>query len=181
MNEQKGLNAEHLVFLDESGVTTGMTRRYGRALHKERVVDSAPLNHKKSTTIVSSVRLDGTTTRITLEGALNGEGFKSYLREHLAPVLRAGDIVIMDNLSSHKVKGVAEIIAGTGAVVKYLPAYSPDLNPIEEMWSKVKAHLRKVKARDSERLDEGIVAAFGTITRQNCVGWFSHAGYVPPG
>ncbi|GHV30915.1 IS630 family transposase [Spirochaetia bacterium] len=169
--------ASKLVFLDESGVNIDMTRKYGRAIGKERVVDDAPMRKGKRITILSSVRLDGTTVGIEFEGALNGELFLKYIKEYLAPKLHEGDMVVMDNLSSHKVAGVEEAIKAVKAKVLYLPPYSPDLNPIEEMWSKMKAYLRKKKARILETLMEEIHNAFKTITAENCVGWFGHSGY----
>jgi transposase len=113
-----------------------------------------------------------------MEGSLNGERFLAYVREQLVPSLRAGDIVVMDNLSTHKVEGVKELIKGAKASVLYLPAYSPDLNPIEAMWSKLKAYLRAVKARIKGDLLTAIAEGLKTITADNCVGWWWHAGYA---
>jgi len=127
---QPVLDPEHLVFLDESGANTGMTRLYGRAASHERIVEAVPDTRFHRTTILSSVRLDGTILPIVFEGALNGKIFKAYVTERLVPSLRPGDIVVMDNLSSHKVSGVVEAIEGAGAVVLFLPPYSPDFNPI---------------------------------------------------
>ena len=132
-HSQTKLDANRLVFLDESGVNTGMTRLYGRALKHERVVEAVPDTRFHRTTILSSVRLDGTTVPVVFDGALNGDIFRAYVTHFLAPSLKPGDIVIMDNLSSHKVSGVAESIAAVGASVMFLPPYSPDLNPIELM------------------------------------------------
>jgi transposase len=142
--EQKNLDPSHLVFLDESGVDLGMTRLYGRAAHHERVVDAVPDIRFHRMTILSSVRLNGETIPVIFEGALNGEIFKTYVAQFLAPSLRPGDIVIMDNLSSHKVKDILNPISAVGASVLFLPPYSPDLNPIELMWSKIKTILRKL-------------------------------------
>jgi transposase len=163
------LAPERLVFIDESGVNTGMTGRYGRAAKNRRARDSAPVNHGKPTTVISSVRLDGSTVPPVIPGTMNGEIFKNYISEHLAATLRPGDIVIMDNLSSHKVKGIQEAVETAGAALLYIPPYSPDLNPIEEMWSKLKAYLRKVKARTSENLLAAITDGFKTITAENCI------------
>ena len=172
---------EHLVFLDESGINTDETRHYGRAVGKERVHDSAPLNTPTSTTMLSTIRVDGETVPTFFAGALNGEQFKVYLQEMLAPKLKPGDIVVMDNLRTHKVEGVKEIIETAGATVLYLPPYSPDLNPIEQMWSKIKAFLRKVKARTVDDLYNAIPKAFAAVTCDDCLGWFKCAGYsVPP-
>jgi transposase len=181
IKERKTLPAERLVFIDESGVTTGMTRKHGRALKKNRAYDNAPINHGKSVTIISSVRLDGSTVPFIISGAMNGDVFKSYISEQLLPTLGQGDIVVMDNLSSHKVDGVKKAIEAAGAQVRYIPPYSPDLNPIEEMWSKLKAYLRKVKARTADNLLTAITDGFKTITTENCIGWFTHAGYTQNG
>jgi transposase len=171
------VSGSQLVFLDESGVNTDMTRRYGRAASKERVVDHVPLNTPKSSTIISPIRLDGTTVSNVFEGALNGERFREYLTEHLVPTLKPGDWVVMDNLASHKVAGVADIIRAAGAIPVYLPPYSPDLNPIELMWSKIKAILRKLRLRSVEELVMAIPIAFSRIQPSDCAGWFSHMGY----
>jgi transposase len=171
------VDAKRLVFLDESGVNTNMARRYGRAVGKARVVDHVPLNTPTATTILSAVKLDGTTVSTAFEGAVNGERFKEYLREHLAPTLHQGDLVVMDNLASHKVQGVDNIIRGAGAIPIYLPPYSPDLNPIEQMWSKIKAVLRKLRLRTVEELLAAIPRAFTCIQPSDCFGWFAHIGY----
>jgi transposase len=160
IKEQKGLSAEQRVFLDESGSNTGMTRKYGRAVEKERVYDRAPINHGNQTAIISSIRLCGSTVPVTLSGAMNGEQFKHYITTNLVPALHQGDIVIMDNLSSHKADGIKEAVEKAGATVMYIPPYSPDLNPIEEMRSQLKAYLRKAKARTNDSLLAAIVAGF---------------------
>ena len=167
----------NLVFLDESGVNINETRHYGRAEGGARVHDSAPLNTPTSTTMLSTVRLDGETVYTTMAGSLNGERFKEYLRDSLVPKLRHGDIVIMDNLRSHKVQGVKELIETAGASVLYLPPYSPDLNPIEQMWSKIKAALRALKPRTVGELENAIPKAFDLITSDDILGWFTCAGY----
>ena len=176
---QSTLDANRLVFLDESSVNTGMTRLYGRAPKHERVIDAVPDIRFHRTTILSSVRLDGTTVPFVFEGALNGDTFRVYVTQMLAPTLRPGDIVVMDNLSSHKVSGVVEAIEAVGASVMFLPPYSPDLNPIELMWSKIKAILRKLKVRAKEHLDDAIAFAFNGVMTSDISGWFKHDGYVP--
>jgi transposase len=123
------------------------------------------------------MRITGEKVYTTFSGAVNGEKFKEYLREFLVPTLRPDDIVIMDNLRSHKVSGVAEIIESVGAAILYLPPYSPDLNPIELMWSKIKAFLRMVKARTVDALLEAIPMAFQTVSVEDIAGWVKHAGY----
>jgi len=171
------VDVEKLVFLDESGVNTNMSRRYARSIIGQRANDAIPLNTGKSTTILSSVRLDGTIVPVLFVGAVNRDRFLDYLKEHLVPTLQPGDIVIMDNLRTHKVDGVAALIQSAGAVPVYLPPYCPDLNPIEEMCSKIKAYLRKVKARSSVLLVQAIKDAFSTVSVSDIFGWFEHAGY----
>lgn len=174
---QRTMHAASLVFLDESGVNTNLTRRYGRAKGKARVKDSAPLNTPKATTIVSSVRLDGTTVRKFLSGAMNGSMFLDYIQNELVPSLHVGDLVIMDNLRCHKIKGIKEAIQQTGAQLLYLPPYSPDFNPIEMMWSKLKAILRKVKARTVDTLLTALPKVFQTVSVSDIMGWFRESGY----
>jgi transposase len=166
-----------LVFLDESGINTGMTRLYGRNSSDERVVDYTPDVRFERTSILSSIRINGDMCPLVFEGALNGALFKAYIIQCLAPTLHEGDIVIMDNLTSHKVTGVIDPIIAAGASVVYLPPYSPDFNPIEMMWSKVKAHLRKVKARTSKLLETAIVDALDHVTISDLSAWFTHDGY----
>lgn len=154
-----------------------MTRFYGRAKGKKRVYDYVPARRIKRTTLLSSVRLDGTIAKKVFQGSLNGKIFLDYIQNILVPTLRKGDIVVMDNLSCNKVKGVKETIESVGASVLYLPPYSPDLNPIEMMWSKIKALLRNWKARSSETLNQFIEAAFLAVTTENIDHWFSACGY----
>jgi transposase len=172
------MNPAKLVFLDECGVNTGMTRIYGRGPKNERVVDAVPDTRFHQTTILSSIRLDGTSVPCVFEGALNGELFREYVLKFLAPTLHRGDIVVMDNLSSHKVSGVVEAIETVGAKVMFLPPYSPDLNPIEMMWSKIKAILRKLKTRAKDLLIDNIAFALDCVSASDVAGWFSHDGYL---
>ena len=174
---QKTVDPKKLVFLDESGVNTGMTRLYGRAPKNQRVVDAVPDVRFARTTVLSSVRMDGTIVPCVFEDALNGDIFKEYIRQFLVPTLRSGDIVVMDNLSSHKVSGIVEMIEAAGAQVKFLPPYSPDFNPIELMWSKMKAVLRKIKIRSKELLDDAIATALEAVSVPDIVNWFAHDGY----
>lgn len=171
------MTAEKLVFLDESGVNINMTRHYGRGKGKERVCEDVPFHTPKNTTMLSSIRLDGSLAYCFFQGSVNGEKFLEYIKNILVPTLQKGDIVIMDNLSCHKVKGVKEAIEKVEAKVIYLPAYSPDFNPIEMMWSKIKSLLRKWKARSIDLLDKAIKEAFELITVNDISGWFSKAGY----
>lgn len=171
------LPVDKLVFLDESGVNIDMVRRYGRAKNKNRVNDYAPVNTPKKTTLVSSVRLDGTQAYEFFQGSLNGKNFLSYVKNTLIPTLKKGDIVVMDNLSCHKVKGVKEAIEEAGASVLYLPPYSPDFNPIEMMWSKIKALLRNWKTDTFELLHSVIPDAFSSVSVSDISGWFTASGY----
>jgi len=174
---QGEMDVNKLIFLDESGINTGMTRLYGRSSSDERVVDYIPDVRFERTSILSSIRINGDMVPLVFEGALNGELFKAYISQCLVPTLHEGDIVIMDNLTSHKVKGVVDPIIAVGATVVYLPPYSPDFNPIEMMWSKVKAHLRKVKARSSDLLENAIAEALDLVTAADLTAWFVHDGY----
>lgn len=154
-----------------------MTRLRGRSPKGERLVCHAPHGHWRTTTMISSVRLDGTTACMTIEGATNTEVFYAYVREVLAPSLRRGDIVVMDNLGAHKNERTLALIEAVGAEVRFLPAYSPDLNPIELMWSKVKTLLRKAQARNHTDLLAALASALAAVTPQDALGWFAHCGY----
>lgn len=154
-----------------------MTRRYGRSRGGERCVDDAPHGHWNATTMLSSIRLDGTTACMTVDGATTAEVFREYVRHILVPSLRLGDVVIFDNLSSHKDAESLALIEAAGATPLPLPAYSPDLNPIEKMWSKIKTFLRAAKARTRDALGDAIDQALKTITPQDAHGWFTSCGY----
>lgn len=175
---QNKLDLSRLVFLDESGAKTNMTRLRGRAKGGSRCVDDAPHGHWCTTTMISSVRLDGTTACMAIDDATSAEVFREYVRQVLLPTLRSGDIVVLDNLSAHKDKEALALIAAVGAEVWFLPPYSPDLNPIEKMWSKIKELLRAAKARTSDALLAAIAAALQTITSQDAQGWFASCGYA---
>jgi transposase len=154
-----------------------MTRLRGRSPRGERLVCHAPHGHWCTTTMISSVRLDGTTACITIEGATNTDVFRAYVREVLIPSLRPGDIVVMDNLGAHKNPDTISLIEKVGAEVRFLPAYSPDLNPIELMWSKVKSLLRKTQARTRPDLLAAISSALASVTSLDASGWFTYCGY----
>ena len=168
---------ERLVFLDESSAKTNMIQYYGRAPRGERCFDSAPCGHWNTTTMLSSIRLDGNTECVVFRGALNRDLFESYVEHVLAPSLRPGDIVIMDNLRAHQSSEVIEFIHARQAEVRFLPSYSPDLNPIEKMWSKVKQLLRVLKARTEDALFEAIGTALCLVTADDARGWFRSCGY----
>ena len=167
-----------LVFLDESGVKTNMTRLYGRASGGKRCHDKAPDGRWETVTVLSSIRLDGETESVMFEGAVDRKMFEAYIKEILGPNLRPGDIVIMDNLSSHKSQVAKEFIESRSASYLFLPAYSPDFNPIEKMWSKVKQILRSLKARTQEELFEAVAKALSMVTANDAQGWFKSCGYV---
>ena len=167
-----------LVFIDESGAKTNMTRLYGRAKNGARAVDAAPGGQWDTTTMISSVRLDGSTAPMVIKGATNKEVFKVYVQKFLLPTLNKGDVVILDNLSAHKGKEIRELIESAGIELWYLPPYSPDLNPIEKMWSKVKAILRKLKARTEAELIAAIATALEQVTASDAKNWFKSCGYT---
>ena len=166
-----------MIFLDESSAKTNMTRLRGRAQRGQRVHGAAPHGHWNSTTVIGAMRVDGSTACMAIEGATDTEVFAVYVREVLCPILRPGDLVVMDNLSPHKSEPTLALIRQTGADVLFLPAYSPDLNPIEQMWSKVKNTLRSLEARTRESLLEAIGRALADITPQDTLNWFAHCGY----
>ena len=155
-----------------------MTRLRGRAERGQRVQGSAPHGHWNSTTVIGAMRLDGSTACMAIEGATDTEVFHAYVKEVLSPTLRPGDLVVMDNLAPHKSEPTLARIRQMGADVLFLPAYSPDLNPIEQMWSKVKNTLRSLEARTRESLLEAIGQALAGITPQDTLNWFAHCGYT---
>ncbi len=172
------MELKKLVFIDESGAKTNMTRLYGRAKNGARAVDATPGGHWSTTTMISSIRLDGSTAPMVVNGATNKEVFKVYIEKFLLPTLNKGDVIILDNLSAHKSKEIRELIESAGADLWYLPPYSPDLNPIEKMWSKVKSILRKLKARTEAELITAIAQALDHVTPQDVKGWFKSCGYA---
>ncbi len=177
-NDIKEIPAEHFVFLDESGVNTNLTRRYAWGIGKERIPDSVPLGTPKSTTVLSSIRLNGQSVTTMYQGGTSGDRFVQYLKNDLLPTLQKGDIVVMDNMRSHHVKAVAETFEATGIKIFYLPPYSPDFNPIEKMWSKMKSILRKLKIRSLELLPDAVIYALSQTTQEDCLGWFRSCGYA---
>jgi transposase len=154
-----------------------MTRLRGRAPRGERVHAAVPQGRWQTTTMISSIRVDGTTACMALDGPTDAEVFHAYVKEVLLPTLKADDVVVMDNLSSHKSDGIIELIEQRGAQVQFLPAYSPDFNPIEMMWSKVKNSLRSAEARTPPDLLKAIAAALNEVTPQDARNWFAHCGY----
>ncbi len=176
---QPDLDPERLVFVDETGASTKMARLRGRALRGERCRASVPHGHWKTTTFVGGLRLSGMTAPMVLDGPMNGVAFRAWIEQGLAPTLRPGDIVVMDNLPAHRAAGVREAIEAAGAALRFLPPYSPDFNPIEMAFSKLKAFLRKAAARTIDDLRVAIANALDTITPSDCANCFAAAGYEP--
>ena len=164
--------------MDEAGSNIAMTRLYGRARPGERVNEAAPLNYGENITMLAAISLSGVDAPMTIEGAVDGLVFRAYVEQVLAPTLAKGDIVVMDNLGAHKVAGVTEAIKARGAQVIFLPPYSPDLNPIEKCWSKIKTYLRSAKARTREALEKALKEALLLITPSDASGWFASSGYA---
>jgi transposase len=168
----RATSPEHLIYQDESGVTTSMTRLYARCLGGTRIHEAAAQGRWKILTILGAMSTRGMIATMTIEEATDADIFLAYLDQCLCPVLRPGDVVVLDNLSSHKVNGVRQRIEGAGAELLYLPPYSPDLNPIEKAWAKLKQLLRSTKARSKETLDQAISDKLPEITPENAVAWF---------
>lgn len=173
----EAIDPNRLIFLDESCAKTDMTRLYGWAMGGDRAVDAAPHRRWRTTTMLAAIRVDGVIGE-AYEGGATGELFRMYVEDMLAPQLVPGDIVVMDNLGSHKVAGIREAIEARGAELWYLPPYSPDLNPIEPMWSKVKHLLRKTKARCEDTLFDAIGHALRAVTPKDLRGFYQDAGYA---
>jgi transposase len=177
--EFAAIDPARLVFVDESGASTAMDRTHGRAPSGVRVDGPAPHGHWKVTTLTAAVRLDGVPASACLafDGATDSACFEAYVGQCLAPALRRGDIVILDNLSCHKTAEVARLIGAAGAEVRYLPAYSPDLNPIEQLFSKLKGLLRSAAARTVGAVIEAMGEALRAVRLEDILGWFGHSGY----
>jgi len=173
-----GVCADRLVFVDESGANTQMTRRYGRSPVGQRLVCPVPHGHYQTTTLIAAVRLQGPQAPWLFGGAMDGQLFLAWVKQGLALCLQRDDVVVMDNLATHKVAGVREAIEVMGARLEYLPPYSPDYNPIEPMWSKVKQELKSREPRNARQLHKAASTAFAAITPADCQGFFLHAGYA---
>jgi transposase len=166
------------VFVDESGFHTSMTRLRARAPKGERAYGKVPRNRGKNQTLIASLSLEGGMgASLSIEGATDSELFEAYVEEFLAPTLTAGQVVVLDKLGAHRTERVRELVEERGADLLFLPSYSPDLNPIEEAFSKIKNLVRKAAARTREALDEAISEAMSAITLEDAAGWFAHAGY----
>jgi transposase len=174
---QGELNPQSLVFIDETGAATNMARRYGRCPRGQRLLTSVPWGHWKTTTFVAALRVDQVTAPCVFDGPIDGASFRAYVEQCLVPMLRPGDIVVMDNLASHKVAGIREAIEAAGAELRYLPPYSPDLNPIEQFFAKLKALLRKAAARTLDALIAAIAHALTRVGRRECENYLANLGY----
>lgn len=177
-SDQPGIDAGRLVFIDETGTATNMARRYGRAPRGQRLNAKLPHGHWKTTTFVAGLRIGGITAPCVIDGPMDGITFRAYVEQFLAPTLSPGDIVVMDNLAAHKVEGVREAIEATGATLRYLPPYSPDLNPIEQVFAKLKALLRKAAERSVDALWNRIGQILGAFSPTECANYFRNAGYA---
>ena len=175
--DQPTLDPERLVFVDETWASTAMARRYGRAPVGERLVDAVPHGHWQTTTFVAALRWDGLTAPLVIDGVVNGDLFVAYVEKVLVPTLRPGDVVVMDNLSCHKRVRVRELIEGAGCTLLYLPPYSPDLNPIELAFAKLKALLRKAGKRTVEELWNFLGEVLDAFSSEECRNYFRHCGY----
>lgn len=173
----RGIDAERLIFVDESSTNVALTPRYARAPKGERAFGKAPRNWGKNVTLISSIGVEGMGASMSIEGSSDTDSFGRYMREVLAPRLKSGQIVLMDNLSVHTSGWVRELIEQRGCKLWLLPSYSPEMNPIEEAFSKVKAFLRKAKARTLEALFEATAQALEAISAEDARGYFEHCGY----
>jgi transposase len=171
---------ERLVFVDEMGTNTSLSSMYAWAPRGERAYCSAPRNRDPNTTVLSSMSAEGMGPSLTVRGATTSAVFEAYVEQVLAPALRSGRVVVMDNLSAHKGERIKELIEGQGCQLLYLPAYSPDFNPIEEAFSKIKGLVRKAEARTREALVEAIGKALSAVTSRDARGFFEHCGYRMP-
>jgi len=175
---QAALDPAKLVFIDETGTTTNMTRLRGRGRRGARVIGRAPWGHWKTMTFVAGLRYDAVTAPFVIDRAMTGAIFVEYVRQCLAPTLKPGDIVVMDNLPAHKRDEIRDIITAAGAELRYLPPYSPDLNPIEQAFAKLKAHLRKAQERSIDALWQRIGKLLDLFTPAECTNFFANAGYA---
>jgi len=177
IQEMPKMDTQHLVFIDEFGVNQGMAREYGRAPPGDRAEGHRPCNPGQNVTVIAGLSCHGIMAPLLFPGALNGETFKAYVKEVLVPELNPGDIALIDNVSSHKVQGVEQIVKDSKATLKFLPRYSPDLSPMEQAVSKIKGELRKIAARSYESLVDAMKQALGEVSSSNARGWFEGCGY----
>ena len=171
------MDPARFVFLDETGTATNMARGYGRSRPGERLVAAVPHGHWRTTTFVAGLRQSGVIAPLVLDGPMSGPAFRAYIEQFLAPALGPGDVVVLDNLAAHKVDGVRQALAAAGASLLYLPPYSPDLNPIEQLFAKLKALLRKAAARTKDELWSTIGRALAIVPPAECARYLNHCGY----
>jgi transposase len=176
--DQAKLDADRLVFIDETGTSTNMVRPRGRAPRGERLIGKVPHGHWKTTTFVAGLRASALTAPCVIDGPMNGSAFLAYVEQILVPSLNPGDVVVLDNLSAHKVPGVREAIEAAAAKLIYLPPYSPDFNPIEQLFAKLKALLRKAAERSVEALWSRIASLLNAFAPDECANYFRNAGYA---
>jgi transposase len=173
------MDASRFIFLDETGLNTKMTRLYGRAPRGERLVAAVPHGHWRTTTFIAGLRQSGIIAPLVLDGPMTGAAFRAYVEQALVPALKPGDVVVMDNLAAHKVAGIEEAIVLAGASLLYLPPYSPDLNPIEQLIAQLKALLRKAAARSKEALWATTGQLLDLILPSECRNYLANSGYEP--
>ena len=171
------MDPTRFVFIDETGTATNLARRYGRCPSNERLVAAVPHGHWLTTTFVAGLRQSGVIAPLVLDGPMTGTAFRAYVEQFLAPALSPGDVVVLDNLAAHKVDGVRQAIAAVGAFILYLPPYSPDLNPIEQLFAKLKALLRKAATRTKDALWAAIGSVLDSFSSQECANYLAHCGY----
>jgi transposase len=176
--DQSSWDARRLVFIDETGLNTKMARLYGRAPVGQRCLSAVPHGHWHSSTFIAALRYESIAAPFLIEGAVDADVFTAYLQHVLCPELREGDIVILDNLSTHKIKNVEKLLSACGAGLRYLPAYSPDLNPIEQAFAKLKAHLRQAAARTLDQLQHALARALPRFSPAHCRNFFHDANYT---
>jgi transposase len=172
------MDASRFVFLDETGTATNMTRRYGRSPRGARLIDATPHGHWQTTTFVAGLRESGLTAPLALDGPMTGEVFRAYVEQMLAPSLTPGDVVVMDNLAAHKVSGVRELIEAAGASLLYLPPYSPDLNPIEQLFAKLKHLMRMAEPRTVEATWRKVGQILDLFSPAECANYLKNSGYA---
>jgi transposase len=178
---QPELKPAHLIFLDETAITTNMTPAYGRSPRGTRCLGRTPFGQRQSSTLVCALQAQGLIAPMVFDGPINGSAFVAWLKQTLVPELKPGDIVVMDNLSSHKVAGVSQVIEACGAKVLYLPPYSPEFNPIEQVFAKLKTLLRKAQARTSEALLSAIATLMQRFDPGECENYIRNSGYCGSG
>jgi transposase len=174
---QRYMDPARFVFLDETGTATNMARRYGRSPSDQRLVAPVPHGHWRTTTVIAGLRQSGIVAPLVLDGPMTGRAFRAYIEQFLAPALTPGDVVVLDNLAAHKIDGVRQAVAAAGAAILYLPPYSPDLNPIEQLFAKLKALLRKAAARTRDELWQAIGRLLEACSPTECQNYLRHCGY----